>query len=305
MLGAVQGFTTICAVVALGWLLGHLGVLDLAGRKVLADVAFFVASPALLLVVLAEAPLSAVVSPALAVAAGSALTVMLVAAAVARYRWGMPPGERVMAALNAGYTNAGNLGLPIAVYVLGDAAHAAPVLLLQLLVVTPVSMALLDAQQPGARVGVGPRVRSLVGNPITAGALLGLLLSVTGTALPALIMAPVSMVANLAVPAMLLAFGVSLRLGQRPGRAIGRVVTLALLKIVAMPFAALLIGVAMGLGGHELFSVVVMAALPTAQNIFTYSLRYDRAVYLTRDTIFVTTMATVPAILLVTVLFHA
>jgi malonate transporter len=118
-------------------------------------------------------------------------------------------------------------------------------------------------------------------------------------------MAPVSMVANLAVPAMLLAFGVSLRLGQRPGRAIGRVVTLALLKIVAMPFAALLIGVAMGLGGHELFSVVVMAALPTAQNIFTYSLRYDRAVYLTRDTIFVTTMATVPAILLVTVLFHA
>ena len=40
-----------------------------------------------------------------------------------------------------------------------------------------------------------------------------------------------------------------------------------------------------------------MAALPTAQNIFTYSLRYDRAIFLTRDAIFVTTFGSIPVIL--------
>jgi predicted permease len=50
--------------------------------------------------------------------------------------------------------------------------------------------------------------------------------------------------------------------------------------------------------------VVVMAALPTAQNIFTYSLRYDRGVYLTRDTIFITTLASAPVILLAALIFR-
>ena len=52
-----------------------------------------------------------------------------------------------------------------------------------------------------------------------------------------------------------------------------------------------------------MFAVVVMAALPTAQNIFTYSLRYDRGVYLTRDTIFVTTLASAPVILVAALVF--
>ena len=52
VIGALQGFSTISAVVVVGWLLAHFGVLGLEARQILADVAFFVASPALLLVVL-------------------------------------------------------------------------------------------------------------------------------------------------------------------------------------------------------------------------------------------------------------
>lgn len=54
-------------------------------------------------------------------------------------------------------------------------------------------------------------------NPITVGSLVGLLLSVTGWKIPALIGDPLQLVANMAVPGMLLAYGVSLRLGPRPG----------------------------------------------------------------------------------------
>lgn len=52
--------------------------------------------------------------------------------------------KTVIGTLCSMYVNAGNLGLPIATYVLGDAALVAPVLLLQLLLLQPVAMAVLD-----------------------------------------------------------------------------------------------------------------------------------------------------------------
>jgi predicted permease len=303
VLGALQGFSTIAAVIAVGFVLAHLGVLGLDARNILADLAFFVASPALLLVVLAQAPVSVVLSWGLLVAAGGALLVMAVAAAIAHWRWGMGLGETVMAALCSGYVNSGNLGLPIALYVLGDITYAAPVLLFQLLVLTPVSMTILDSQLPGAKPGLMARVAGLFRNPITVGAVLGLVLSVTHVQLPPVLLDPITLIGNLAVPCMLIAFGVALRLGQRPGEDLGQVATLSVLKLVGQPLIAAGLGAGLGLRGHELFAVVVMAALPTAQNIFTYSLRYGRAVYLTRDTIFVTTLASAPVILVAALVF--
>ena len=73
MLGALQGFATIGAVVAVGWLVAHLRLFDERGQRMLADLAFFVASPALLLVVLSGMSTSAVFSTVLLVALLSAL----------------------------------------------------------------------------------------------------------------------------------------------------------------------------------------------------------------------------------------
>jgi predicted permease len=303
VLGALQGFVTIGAVILVGYLLAHLRVLDLSAQRVLADLAFFVASPALLLTVLAKAPVAAVFSGPLVVGLVSALAVFMLAALAAR-RWGFGRSEVVMASLCAGYVNSGNLGIPVALYVLGDAAYAAPILLIQLLLFTPVSMALLDAQLPGARPGWGARARSLLRNPITVGALLGLLVSVFQVPIPALVMAPLTLVANLAVPCMLVAFGIGLRLGQRPGQHLARVGTLSVLKLGVQPAAAVGLGMAMRLAPHEVFAAGVMAALPTAQNMYTYAIRYQQSLFLTRDTIFVTTLASAPVILLLALVFR-
>ena len=48
MEGVVLGFATIVAVIGVGALIAHLGVVDLSAQKVLSHIAFFVASPALL-----------------------------------------------------------------------------------------------------------------------------------------------------------------------------------------------------------------------------------------------------------------
>ena len=53
-----------------------------------------------------------------------------------------------------------------------------------------------------------------------------------------------------------------------------------------------------GLDGTALFGVVLLAALPTAQNVFNYAQRYDSGVTLARDTVLITTIGSVPILVL-------
>jgi predicted permease len=48
--------------------------------------------------------------------------------------------------------------------------------------------------------------------------------------------------------------------------------------------------------------VTVIAALPTAQNVFTVAVRYGTGVVLARDSIFITTILAVPALVLIAAL---
>src|SRR5690625_6547176 len=108
----------------------------------------------------------------------------------------------------------------------------------------------------------------------------------------------------MAVPAMLLAYGVSLRLGPEPGAGSpARALTLVVgLQLVVQPALAYLIGLALGLQDTALYAVAVLAALPTAQNVFVLASRYERGVVLARDAIFLSTIGSVPAILVITAL---
>jgi predicted permease len=136
-------------------------------------------------------------------------------------------------------------------------------------------------------------------NPLTVGSLLGLLLAVTGVDLPGAVEDPLVLVGGMAVPSMLLAYGVSLRLGPRPGHgtSTAEIGYITILKLVVQPAAAYVAGRAfLHLDDRALFAVTVLAALPTAQNIFVHATRYGRAEVLARDSIFVTTLLSVPAI---------
>jgi malonate transporter len=310
VLGVLQGFATIAAVVALGWALAHFGVLGTSGQLFLSRLAFYVASPALLLVVMSRTPISAIFSANLVASAVSVVVTAGVYLLIARVRWRPPLGESVIGSLCAAYVNAGNLGIPIALYVLGDISLMAPTLLMQLLIITPTALALLDADRSGQRPSLATAFRSVTRNPITLAALGGVLLSLLAPHVNADVLAgvmrPVEVVGNMAVPAMLIAFGISLRRGPKPGAAGSRahVATLVGLKLVLQPVVAITVGyAAVGLRGTALFAAAVTAALPTAQNVFTYANTYRRATVLARDAIFVSTFLSVPAILLISVFF--
>ncbi len=305
MTGVLNGFGTIAIVIAVGALIAHIGLVDLTAQVLLSRMAFFVASPALLATTIAETDVRDVLSGNLVATAAGVLVPATVYATLARVVWRRRLGDTVIGSLASSYVNAGNLGLPVAAYVLGSASFVAPTLLLQLLVLQPIALALLDSDRSSGR----PRVRDMllrpVTNPLTIGTLLGLLLSVTGSTLPDLVQRPLELIGAMAVPGMLIAYGIALRLGPGFGGdipkaelALTTILKLAVQPLVAWAVAAL----ALGIGGHALLAVVVCSALPTAQNIFVHATRYGRATTLARDTILLTTALSVPVVLVITLL---
>src|SRR4051794_9580064 len=217
---------------------------------------------------------------------------------LARAVWHKSVGDTVIGALSSAYVNAANLGIPISAYVLGDASLVAPMLLMQLVVLQPTALAVLDGTRGGSGFTWSALLTRPLRNPLTIGSLVGVLLSVTGTTLPPAIDDPLRLVGGMAVPGMLIAYGVSLRLGPLPGAGPGttEIATITALKLVAQPLAAYLVARAVfGLEGNALLAVTVTAALPTAQNIFIHATRYNHAVLVARDAIFVTTVLSVPA----------
>jgi malonate transporter and related proteins len=307
--GVLAGFATIGIIIGLGFLLAQLKVLDATAQGVLTRIAYYVASPALMVTVLGGTDVHRLLSANLIASLASVAVSATIAVLLARLLWKRDAGDTVIAAFCSAYVNAGNLGLPIAAYALGDAALVAPMLLVQLLVLQPTGLAVLDTITHIPSPCISRRRLLLIRltrplrNPLAMGSLVGLTLALTGIKLPVIINAPLTLIGGIAVPSMLLAYGISLRVGPRPGAGEppSQVGTLVLLKLVIQPIAAYLIGAyAVGLDGRDLLAVTVIAALPTAQNVFTLAMRYERGVILARDTIFVATLLSVPVILGIT-----
>jgi predicted permease len=302
--GVVTALAVILLPILLGYIVGRTNVLGPHARPVLARLVFFVLSPLLLFSLLAGADVHTLFSALLPVSAIAAGIMMVLFAAVARL-WRRPLAETVVGSLASGYVNANNMGIPIALYMLGDAAYAAPVVLLQLLLFTPIALAILDAKVTGS--ASLPRILGQTfRNPIIIGSLAGLLVSLFGITLPAVVHDPIARVGEAAVPLMLISFGLSLA-GQRmlsPGSGRKLVLVASALKLIAMPVVAWLFGAfVFQLDQTALYAVVVLAALPTAQNVFNYAQRYDTGEILARDTVFVTTLGCVPVLLGITLLF--
>ncbi|MFJ7291943.1 AEC family transporter [Streptomyces collinus] len=301
MQGVLSGFAVIAVVIGVGYLIGRRGYLGDGGREVLTKLAFHVASPALLFTTLAQADLSVIFSDRLLVTAMSTAAVAGIFVAVGAARgWGV--GRTTIGALCSSYVNSGNLGIPIAVYVLGDASLVAPVLLFQLVGVTPVALTVLDLASGGGKRPLWQRLLTPLRNPIALGSLAGVAVSASGLTVPGPLMDPLTLIGNMSVPAVLLAFGISLRGSTLPLRGAERapVLLAVALKSVVQPLVAWALAAGVfGLRGALLLDVVVTSALPAAQNLFTYASSYRVGEVLAREAILLSTVLAVPVLVVV------
>ena len=222
MADVVAGLAVFGAVIAVGWILVRTRAVPADADGVLTRVCFFAATPALLVTTLSRADLTAVLSRSTAVAVAAELAAIVSAWCLHRLVLRRPTAEATIGALASGYVNAANLGIPVAVLVLGDAATIAPILLLQLLVLTPATFTVLDAV---TRRGNPSRLATLtvpLRNPLLWGVVAGTAANLGGVDLkewgggyPA---QGLEMLGRVAVPLMMLALGMSLAGAPRPLR---------------------------------------------------------------------------------------
>ncbi len=304
MVGVLIGFAIIVAIIIVGYLIGRFNLLGSSADRVLSRLAFFVLSPALLFTVLAEANVAHLFSAFLPISAIAAVADIAVFLVIALLLWRRSIPQATIGALSSAYVNANNIGLPVSVYVLGDASSSAPVILLQLIVLAPIALTILDVSTSG-KLSMGRILLQPVRNPLIIGSLLGLIVAVTHLQIPAPVLAPFQLVGAAAVPVILMNFGMSLH-GSRvlaPGTDRKDVILASTLKLAVMPVIAwLLAHFVWHLQGHQLFVVVVLAALPTAQNVFNYAQRYDSGVTLARDTVLITTALSIVALVIIAAL---
>ncbi|MFJ8853270.1 AEC family transporter [Streptomyces sp. NPDC102437] len=290
----LSAFAPIWILTAIGYAVGRSGLLGAQAEAVLGRFVFHVAMPAALFTMVSGARLNTFANSSMvAFAAGTALVCGLGFMAAGRL-FGRGTADRAIGSMTSGYVNSANLGIPVAVQVLGDASFVAQIILFQVLLVSPVVLALLDSGT-GAGAGSGKAVvfrRMLtmpVRNPIIMASLLGVAASALGLRLPHALAHSCDLLGAAAVPTALITLGLSLNsrpaapgsaeLAQnttRPGRTARRevVVTVAL-KTLVQPLTALAVGgPLLHLPEHQLLAVVLCSALPTAQNAFIYAQQY-------------------------------
>lgn len=309
----LSGFLPVWAITAAGWAAGRLDVLGGQAQFVLARFAFAFAMPALLFLTLSRAGLSRLATPGVAVFALSLLLMFAVGLVVGRRVFRRRPADRAIGAMAGSYVNSANLGIPVAVQLLGDASFVIAVALFQTLFVTPVVIALIELDTGGDRRRPLRLLLLPLRNPVIAASAAGTAVAALGLRLPPEATAPVEMLGGAAVPAALFALGLSLHrrredAPQAPAQAPvpvrarrGERYVLVLLKTVVHPLLAYALARwAFRLDGHELYAVVLCAGLPTAQNAFVYASEYRLDTGLVRDTVLLSTVVSTASLSVIT-----
>ncbi|MFE7590652.1 AEC family transporter [Kitasatospora sp. NPDC057512] len=285
----LSAFAPIWALTGVGYVVGRSGLLGPQAETVLNRFVFHVAMPAALFLMIARTPLDRFANTSmLAFTAGTVVTIGL-GLLVGRLLFHRRPGELAVGAMASGYVNSANLGIPVTMQVLGDASFVAPVVLFQILVVTPAVLAVLDGGAAGRRALLTLPVR----NPILLATALGALASATGLHLPAELNRSCELLGGAGVPTALITLGISLHnrppADGRPRRT--EVGLTVVLKTLVQPLVALAVaGPLLHLPAHQLLTVVLFSALPTAQNVYTYAREYRQGTALARDAVLWSTL---------------
>jgi predicted permease len=304
--GVLKGFFVVGMVLLAGYLLARYNVLGKQGTKVLSALSFTVGLPSLMFSMIATRHITEVLSATGLISVVTAIACMTIfATAGALRRWGIR--RTVIGALSTGIVNSTNLGVPLSVYVLGSATYVTPIMLFQLALLTPVALTIMDLADPnGPKPSVGKVLGTPFRNPVTVAAMLGILISGLEIEVPELVLAPVSLAAQMTVPLMLIIFGMSLHgLTLRGGTGEAAPITVAVvLKSAVQPALAWgLAAFVFHLDAFSTFVVTACAILPTGQNVVLYSVRYGVGQALAQSTAVITTVLSVPLLLGAALLF--
>lgn len=297
LISALQGFCVIGIVMLAGYVAARMHLAGPSAQMVLNRLSFFISSPCLMFAILSKEPIFEIFHPSIIVAFFSAVAVGIIFLVLNKFFFHMGKADATIGALNSLYLNSNNIGLPIATYILGNPGLVAPILVMQQAVFTPIGLTALDLSTEG-KVSAKEVLLQPFHQPLLIGSLGGIAISAVSAhvgwfVVPQFLFDPIAMIGNAAVPMILMAFGMSLY-GKQPAQSKtdrNATVTVAVLKNIVMPIIAFLIAYyALGFRGATLYACVVLAALPTGQNVYNYAARYNVGLAFARNGILLSTL---------------
>jgi predicted permease len=185
------------------------------------------------------------------------------------------------------FSNGGNYGLPVVLFAFGNAAlsHATVYFVTSSMLTYTVGVSLAAAGHRSVR-------RALVGIvkvPAMYGVASAALVLATGVSVPVGLMRPISLLADAAIPLMILVLGMQLERAKPPERP--AVVWVAVgLSLLATPLVALALSSALGLTGTARQAGVILASMPVAVVTTILAVEFDVAPTFVTNAVFISTL---------------
>lgn len=282
-------------LMVLGWGCRRSGLLEEASASALNRYVYYIAVPALMFTSTASVDIQSVLQwHFIAVYTGGSAIAVIVAFIGWRRMQLTAPLDWTVVALNSAWANTVYMGVPIFYFMFGDRGTL-PVIIATLTsnLLFILVLALMSELQ-NSQGGVAAKLKTLLlqallKNPVMMAPLLGMLVSLSGISLPAIILTPLQMLAPSAAPVALFALGISLS-GLQVGAGSFELVWLTLVKLVVHPLATFVLALMLGLEPFWGASAVVLSALPTGAMVYVLAQQYKTRVTLTSATIMVTTL---------------
>ncbi|RTE64419.1 AEC family transporter [Amphritea opalescens] len=285
-------------LMVLGWGSSRTGLLEPSSESALNRYVYYIGVPALMFSSTATVDIQSVLQwDFIAVYLGGGVIASLIAFLAWRKMQLSDPLDWTVVALNSAWANTVYMGVPIFYFLFGERG-ALPVIIATLasnllFILVLALMSELQNSQGGIWVKLKTLLlQALLKNPVMMAPLIGMLVSVSGVSLPAMILTPIQMLAPSAAPVALFALGMSLSGLSVKGGSF-ELVWLTLVKLVLHPLATFGLALWAGLEPFWIASAVVLSALPTGAMVYVLAQQYNTRVTLTSATIMVTTLVSV------------
>ena len=289
------------ALIGLGWIAGKLRIVSPEGMRGINGFVFYFALPALLFKALATRHPTEIWQPDIMLAYGGAtLLVYGVCQFISAKMFGLDSASRTLFSFAGTTGNVGFMGLPLIVGLLGPKATVPIIvaLAIDLIVMLPLSLLLLEkakhadndkTDSTSSQNATAKIMRGTLSNPVVLAITTGVIASVFDLQWPKGVDYLLDLMGGSAGPAALFAIGVAL-VGRPIAEKRAELASMSLAKLIIHPVAVFvsfwIIGSVTGL---EAKAVLLLAALPTAGNVFVIATTYDRYVVRSSSIVLVTT----------------
>jgi hypothetical protein len=267
------------ALVLVGYVIGRSGRWPASYSEALSKFLFAVPLPAMLFRLGSDlSKLPPVDARVLVAFFGGCLVLFVIARLAGLLLFRLDGVSQSVFALGGIFSNNVFLGIPLAIAAIGDAAlpSIGLVLVFNSLTLWTLATASVEWARHGelSLKGFGMTLRSVLTNPIVASILVGTAFGLAGWNLPAMIDAPLELLARPAIPMSLVVLGMGLaQYGLRAGWEVAAGITV--MKLVGQPLVVWAIAWAIGLPPLETQVVVLLAALPVGINVYLMAREFE------------------------------